>query len=165
MATSLKNMIARPGTFATLFPETTTNDLVAVLADGIAECQLEGLLLGATMDSTMTTVTPDLSSGEQALAVLFSGARIIRAELLNRATSRKYSAGPASAEMQYSAQLLKDILDDLTTQKKRLIDILSQTQYAGTVFNMADQYVSRLVGDANLAQRMGALRSYDWIFS
>jgi hypothetical protein len=143
LAPSLRNMIARPGTFTTLFPETTSADLLAVLADGLAECHLEGLLTDYEADD-LGVVSPDLDSGQQALVLLFSGARLIRAELLNRASASKYVAGPVSSEEQYSAQLLRDILAEMTSQKKRIIDNLSTMfSTAGTAFSMADQYVAR----------------------
>lgn len=139
----LRNIIARPGTFTTLFPETTSADLLAVLADALAECHLEGLLTGNVADD-LGVVSPDLESGQQALVTLFAGARLIRAELLNRATTRKRVAGPVSSEEQYSAQLLRDILAEMNTQKKRIIDTTSSTySTAGAVFTMADQYVAR----------------------
>jgi hypothetical protein len=143
LAPSVRNMIARPGTFITLFPETTSADILAVLADGLAECHLEGLLLDYAADD-VGVVTPDLGSGEQALVVLFSGARLIRSELLNRATTHKRVAGPVSDEEQFSAQLLRDILVDMNGQKRRIVDNASRTMGGvGTAFSMADQYAAR----------------------
>jgi hypothetical protein len=139
---SLRNVIARPGTFATLFPETTEADLVDVLRDGLAECHLEGILLDHTSDE-FGLVDPDLDSGQAAMVLLFAGARLVRAELLNRASHKKYVAGPVSFEEDQSAQILKDILAGMAEQKTRMIATWSQTSAAGSIFAMADAYVVR----------------------
>jgi hypothetical protein len=70
---SLKRVVATPGTFDTLFPDTTDQDLVGTLLDGIAQAQLDGLLASYTYDDT-GTVTPDLSAPQSALVILYAGA-------------------------------------------------------------------------------------------
>lgn len=146
---SLKNVLARPGTFGTLFPETTDDDLVLVLQDGLAEAHLEGLLLANTDDGN-GLVTPDLTSGERALVLLFAGLRLIRSELMNRPLSRKYVAGPASTEETQATNVLRDIMRAMQAQKDQVVKAMSTTLGGGgEIFAMADAYVTRIIGENN----------------
>jgi hypothetical protein len=142
---SVRNIIARPGTFADLFPETTDDHLLAVLTDGLAECHLEGTLLDYIADAD-GLVRPQISSGQAALIVLYSGVRLIRAELLNRVTSAKYVAGPVSAETTYATNVLRDIMRVLEAQKTRITTDLLAGRGAGSAFLMADAYVAKSLG-------------------
>src|SRR5881409_674858 len=72
---SLRNVIARPGTFADLFPETTDDGLVLVLQDALAECHLEQTLLDYEADAN-GLVRPTISSGQVALVMLYAGLRL-----------------------------------------------------------------------------------------
>lgn len=143
--TSLANTIARPGTFATLFSETTDNDLVDVLRDGFAECQMEGMFSDYT--DTDGVIDPDLTNGETATVVLFAAVRLLRAELANRASHVRYEAGPVTFEEDRSAQVLRQVFDDMRAQKARMTNLLSETGNAGSVFLLADAYVARTVED------------------
>jgi hypothetical protein len=137
---SLRNVVARPGTYADLFPETTDDLLVQVLADGLAECHLEATLLGYEADDN-ALVRPPLASGQVALVVLYAGLRLLRSELLNRVTSAKYVAGPVSADTTYATNVLRDIMKALEQQKERVTLLLS-TNTAATTFSMADSYAA-----------------------
>lgn len=153
---SVRNVVARPGTFPTLFPETTDDDLLLVLRDGLAEAQLFGLLttIDATDDGGLVTaedetVTADISNASGAVIVLFAGARLITAELMNRAYSRRYRAGAAEFEEVQSAQLLQEILKSLEARKNAVIDVATRTgpdAAAGAAFHMADTYGVRTSG-------------------
>jgi len=136
---SLRNMIARPGLFGTLFPETTEDDLVQVLRDGLAECHLEGMLLEYESDDN-GVVIPDLPSGAMSMVVIFSGARLLQAEMLNRMTDRQYTAGPVSLQETQATNIVRDIMRDLKEQKKRIIET-RRTIGAGHAFHMADAYL------------------------
>ncbi len=137
---SLRNVVARPGTYADLFPETTDDLLIQVLADGLAECHLEATLLGYEADDN-ALVRPPLASGQIALVVLYAGLRLLRSELVNRVTSTKYVAGPVSAETTYATNVLRDIMKALQAQKDR-VTILLSTNTAATAFSMADSYAA-----------------------
>lgn len=141
---SLRNVIARPGTFADLFPETTDDGLVLVLQDALAECHLEQTLINYTSDAN-GLVRPTLTSGQAALVVLYGGVRLIRAELLNRVTNARYVAGPVSAETTYATNILRDIMKALQAQKDR-VTAIQATSGASSAFYMADQYVFRAIG-------------------
>lgn len=138
---SLRYLVARPGTFATFYPETTDDMLLQVLIDGMAEAQLEGLLLTYQSDED-GILTPELSSGQVALVVLFGAIRFLRAELINRNTSVIYQAGTARYETTQATNILRDILKGLIDQKNSVISV-GASSGAGAAFYMADQYLSR----------------------
>lgn len=159
---SVRNILARPGTFRTLFPETTDDHLVTVLQDGLAEAHLEGLLLNYESDDN-GYVRPVMATGQVALIVLFGGLRLIRAEMLNRVTSSKYVAGPVSAETTYATNVLRDIMKTLEAQKDRLTTLLTSSG-AGAAFIMADSYVAnafhRTPNNVPLADWLPVLRAW-----
>ncbi|RYZ14267.1 MAG: hypothetical protein EOO70_07815 [Myxococcaceae bacterium] len=140
---SVRNLVARPGTFDTLFPETKEEYITSLLLDGLAEVQLEGLLLTVSYDED-GLLDQDITTGQGALIALFAGVRLLRAELLNRVMHKRYEAGTAVFEEDYNVTLYNQILKDLTAQKDRLTaDLVTSATYEGG-FDMADQYVHRL---------------------
>jgi hypothetical protein len=144
--TSLQYLVARPGTFATFYPETTDDMVLQCLIDGMAEAQLEGLLLTYAADED-GVLTPALSAGQAALVTLFAAVRFLRAELLNRNTSVVYEAGSAHYETTQATNILRDILKGLSAQKDALVAAASggSGSDAGNVaFYMADQYLARV---------------------
>lgn len=145
---SLRDLVATPGTFATFYPDTTAEDLLRVLEDALAECQLERMLRGHSVEDGY--VTPALSQGQVALVVIFAAVRFMRASLLNANASVTYKAGSAEYSTSTSASLLKAILDDLKAQKDRLIDAAAGGDGPGAgnvAFYMADQYLARVCAD------------------
>lgn len=139
---SLRYLVARPGTFEDFYPETTDDHLLQVLIDGMAECQLEGLLLTFTCDAD-GLVLPSLTGGQAAMVTLFAAVRFLRAELINRQTSVAYKAGSASYESTQATNILRDIMKALQAQKDRVIELIGSSG-AASAFYMADQYVARL---------------------
>ena len=142
---SLRNLVARPGTFATFYPETTEDDLIQVLVDALAECHLEGLLLSHHSDE-FGTLDNRMTSGQAACVILFAAARFVRAELINRHGSVTYKAGSAEYSTSQSANVLRDILADLRAQRQRVIDTGGNGGNYSSAFYMADQYLARTVG-------------------
>lgn len=149
---SVKAILARPGTFGDLFPETTNAGLVDLMRDGLAECNMEQLLLGYSAN-TNGIVRPELTPGGIAMVVLFAGARLVRSEILNRITSSKYVAGPVSAEQSYSTNILRDVAKQLEAQKITLIT-LYRASSAGAQFYMADSFVANLTGHTDNGVRL-----------
>jgi hypothetical protein len=145
---SLRNLVARPGTFTDTFPETTDDDLVAVLLDGFAEAHLEGLMTTVDADEDGLFDT-EITRGQGALIVLLAGVRFLRGQLVNTTSHRRYEAGGAVFEEDTPVALLRDILKDLVAQKDRLIGDLVDAETAGAgarIFVMADQAYIRLTG-------------------
>jgi hypothetical protein len=149
---SVKAMLARPGTFGDLFPETTNAGLVDLMRDGLAECNMEQLLTGYTANAN-GIVRPELPPGAMAMVVLFAGVRLVRSEILNRITSTKYVAGPVSAEQSYSTNILRDVAKALEAQKTTLI-ALYRASSAGTDFYMADSYIANLTSRTDNGVRL-----------
>lgn len=150
MTDSVRRAVATPGVFATLFPDTTDDDLVGTLADAFAECQLDGFFIKnaypAVLDVDASTVTPDLQPGHQALVVIYATIRFLRADLVNRNNVQRYQAGTAVYETQQNVTLLVEILKELTDRKKQILT-QAQTYNAGVAFHMADQAFIRATVD------------------
>lgn len=147
---ALKRELAVPGTFETIFPDTFDADLVAALADGFSEAQLNDFFpdvaLNPRSDDWITD--PDLSGAGAALVIIFTSMRFIRAQLRNLATVERYKAGAAEYEIQRAATLLKAELDYL---QKRLDDLVAASRRRNrastglaTVF---DNYLARTAID------------------
>jgi hypothetical protein len=145
---SLKNMVATPGTFATFFPNSTDDDVVLLLADGLAECQLYGMLKDLATDSASDMdTTRTFTNAEGALIVLFAAIRLIRAELFNRITSVHYEASGAIYETTQATNILRDIMAALTTQKDNVLALFSEAGGASAAFYMADSYTRNVAHD------------------
>ncbi len=123
---SLRREIAPPGRFPELFPQATSNELAEYLLDGFAQAQLDGFLTANNVTDD-GAVTPDLSRAAQALVVVWSGARILTVELMNRKSHLRYEASGAVYEVDQGTQLLVQALKDLTAKKQRLLDTLGRT--------------------------------------
>jgi hypothetical protein len=117
---SLKRAVAPPGQFAALFPESTDNDLADLLADAVAEAQLDGFLATNSLALDTAEVTPDLK---------------------NRT---RYKAGAAEAETEQSASVLVELLRQTNTRKKQILDDAKYGR-AGMSFAMVDLYVSKSI--------------------
>jgi hypothetical protein len=124
LADSVRNLVARPGTFETLFPETSEEMLTSLLLDGLLD--------------------QDITHAEGSLVALFAGIRLLRAELINRVMHARYEAGSAVYEEDYNVTLYNQILKDLAAQKDRIVkdQVAGAGNYEGA-FSMADQYVHR----------------------
>lgn len=146
---SLRYLVATPGTFDSLYPSTDDDMLLQVLCDAFAECQLEGMLLKNTVEDD-GFISPDITSGQLAMVLVFAAVRFLRSVLLNTNTSVTYKAGSAEYSTTQSASILNAILADLKAQKDRLIALAeggSGPDAGNVAFYMADQYLSRTVAE------------------
>jgi hypothetical protein len=152
---ALKRELAVPGTFDTVFPNTTDADLIGSLADGFAEAQLFGFFKDMSLTAVDTTVPPDaitddwetsadLSAAGGALVVIYASIRSIRAQLRSLKANQRYKAGPVEFETGQPASVLTEELKFL---QKRLDDIIKNAEGAArasaglaTVF---DGYLAR----------------------
>jgi hypothetical protein len=144
---SLKRAIAVPGTFADLFPDTTDTDLADTLADAVAECQLDGFLSAVSLNVTTAATTPDLTTPETALVVLYAMTRVVTARVANLKNHTRYKAGNVEAEQEQSASVLVDLLRALRGRKRQLLED-ARAGNAASAFAMVDLYVTRSI-DAN----------------
>lgn len=144
---TLRRWVATPGTFATAFPDATDADLIGLLADGFAEAQLDGQFKGYSVDTAGEVTTPDgadMAPGDLALVSLYAAIRLVRAQLLNRVTHRRYvGAGGVTFEEDYSVNMLRDVLAGLLAQKERVLEAIAGGELGSAGFYMADQYAIR----------------------
>lgn len=141
---SLRRAVAPPGEFDTYFPNTLDADLAALLADAVAEAQLDGFLATNSLNIDAETITPDLTPGQQALVILYGQARVLTVRLSNLKNRTRYKAGAAEAETETSATVLVELLKQSRDRKKQLLDD-ARTGKAGTSFSMVDLYVSKSI--------------------
>lgn len=139
---SLQRAVAPPGEFGTYFPNTSDEDLAGTLADALAEAQLDGFLQPTTLNSLTYTATPDLTSAQQALVVLYARARVITARLANLRNRARYKAGPVESETEQSASVLVALLKDTSERKKQILAD-ARSGYGVTSFAMVDMYVTK----------------------
>lgn len=156
----LKRELAVPGTFETTFPDTDDDALGASLLDGFSEARLQGFFSDVVLDVDTGETDLDLSLAGQALIVLFTASRIIRAQMRSLNTSEKYSAKTGTSfEIQKSATLLKGELDYM---RDRINELVAAARAARAPLAVVlDSYVSR--AGAQLATAgYGGFFTYEW---
>lgn len=140
---SVKRECSPPGT--DLFPDAIDDEWLGQLLDSFWEARLFGFFADFTADddglvSPVTDGDDDMGRTDQALIILFAGARVIRNELKNTNTSFRAQAGPVEFEVQNSAQLLRDILKDIRSKVDLALAAL------GTINSTTVAYIDSLVG-------------------
>ena len=140
---SLKREVAVPGTFSTLFPETTDDDLTASLMDAFAQAQLDGFLTGNAMNDD-GVVAPGLSKGAQALVVIYAGIRFLTVMLINRTSHTRYEASGAVFEQDYAASVLSQALKDLRQKKVDLTEAAKLTARSMLGVTVVDGYLVKV---------------------
>lgn len=134
---SLQRAVATPGTFATTYADTTDDDLLGCLMDGLAEVQMDGFLNAYALDDN-GIVTPDLSRGQVALILIYSACRWVQSEIKNVKSSVRYKAGTAEYETSQGTTVLNELLKEWTARKKEILT-RGLTAAAGLMFTMADR--------------------------
>ena len=142
----LKREVAVPGAFDTIFPDTGDDDLIGALADGFAECRLDGFFGGNVVDLDTNMISPAISSGAAALIVIYSGIRIIRSQLRNMNSHVKYEAAGAIYEVDTAASVLTQELRDFAERKRELLTLFLRQQRAGQSVFVTDGYLTRSRG-------------------
>lgn len=124
---NLKREVNPPGT--NLFPEATDTEYAGHLTDAFWEARLDGMLSDWTeSDGVIASVTDgggDISRDLVQLVILYAGIRIVRNHLRNIRTAFRAKAGSTEYETQQSAQLLRDILDELRQKRSLVLQRLS----------------------------------------
>lgn len=115
MVPALRRSIAVPGGFAELFPDAIEAELVGLLADAVAEAQLDGFLRDYEVDPDLESIEPDISNGEfpnafGALVLLYASYQLLRNEVMNRKTHVRYQAGSAVFEEDQTASMLNELM-------------------------------------------------------
>lgn len=119
---SLKRAVAVPGTFATVFPDTADTDIEALLADAVAEAQLDGFLAALTLNVDDNEVDPDLTPAQGALVVIYAGYRMLTNEIRNRKSHVRYEAGPTVFEQDQEGSTLNELLRQINERKRFLLE-------------------------------------------
>ena len=145
---ALKRAVAPPGRFAATFPDVSDADMAAYLADAWAEAYLDGLARDVDVDADTYLTTPDLSPEQAGLLVLYAAHRVLAAEVRERRTRRRYTAGPVTSEEEQSATLLAELLRESAARKEQVRSTLAAA--TGTGFVMGDAYVLRMAGVGRL---------------
>ena len=158
---SVKRELAVPGTFAEIFPSTQDSDLIASLADGFAEAQLNGFFpdVALNSDGQDWESDPDLSLAGTAVVVIFTSIRILRAQIRNLNTSERYKAGAVEMETQKAASVLKAEVDWLEKRLQAIVEnAQKQARASAGLAAVFDNYIAR-GGDIWAA---GGLASYEY---
>jgi hypothetical protein len=146
----LRRSVATPGEFASFFPNTSDDDLISNLMDGLGQAQLDGFLLAPTMYEVDEDgiVTPDLSRPQAALVVVYSTAQFLTAVMTNRKNKTKYAARGNEADTEQSASIITALLKQASD---RIIYLRERQRLAGTAsaFLMADLYLVKAIGYVN----------------
>ena len=130
-----------PGEFATVFPNTTDDELGLTVADGFSQAQLDGYFQKLTLNLDTNVVAPDLSLAGGALVVLYAASQVIRAQLRALNLNARYKAGPVEYETSKSAVLLRDELKYLVERRN---DLVRQARSSGRRVYVIDNYVARM---------------------
>lgn len=141
---SLKRALAAPGEFDTFFPNSTDTDLSGILADAVAECQLDGFFGAISLNVLDETTTPDLTNAQQALVILYAMARVLTAAIANNNTRTRYKAGNVEAETERAPSVLVELLKETRERKKQLLEDAKIGNLA-TAFAMVDMYVAKSI--------------------
>jgi len=143
---ALKRELAVPGEFATVFPNTSDDDLAAALGDAFGEAQLDGFFGAMVLDPNLLTVTPGLSSGGGALCVIYGGVRTIRAQLRNMKNRQKYEAAGVIYEVETSASVLTEELKEFRQRKDGLLALVLRQARGNNAVHVTDGYLTRSRG-------------------
>lgn len=149
---TLQRSVAVPGTFATIFPDTTDDDLIGSLMDAYAEAQMDGFFAGPSgpaLDLDTAVITPDISLAQVRLVVLYAAYQIISTQLLNLKNKVRYEAKGVIYETEQASTVLTGLLKSFGDRKALLL-LRAQRLGAGSVFVMADKYYMAAVSDTVL---------------
>lgn len=152
----LKRELAVPGTFATLFPDTTDADLLGSLADAFGMARLYRFFpdVGITEQAADPDADPDpivhdwlttedLSLAGGALLVIYASMGFIRAQLRNLATTERYKAGSVEFETGHAATVLTAELEFLQKRLDGLLVNAEGAPNAGSLAKVYDSYIER----------------------
>jgi hypothetical protein len=169
---TLRREVTPPGstTFATVSDDVFTG----YLADAFWEVRLDGFIepfstdpagivlpindaqvIAGAADYTPTSFDPmkDISRPDIALICLYAGIKIIRNRLMEQSSKTRAKAGPVEFEQDFSANLLTEMLKELTATRNRLLFLKTYNQDV----HLIDAFSAR---SASASSYSGYL--YDW---
>lgn len=128
---SLRREVSPPG--ADAFASVPDTVFAGYLADAFWEVRLDGFVepFVADADGIVTPTSsagPDIGREDIALVILYAGIKIIRNRLLSTNTRLSARAGSVEFTTENSANLLVEMLKELTNVKNRLLYLKSYNQ-------------------------------------
>lgn len=136
--------VAVPGTFATLYPTTTDDDIAGALVDGFWKARLDGWLPTFAATSDTFTVTPALTMTALGVVIIYAGVRFVQNEIKNLPTHRKYDApGGLGVETDYAPTVLTERLKELQQEKADLLEMARNPSGRRPSVIMHDGYAIR----------------------
>lgn len=144
---TLRREVTPPG--STLFSSVPDEDMVGYMADAFWEIRLDGFMepyscdqngvilpsddaqvVAGDTDYAVTAFDPSVDLGRQdiALICLYAGIKIIRNRLMSTSSRTKAQAGPVSFEQDFSANLMVEMLKELSATKQRLLFLKTYNQ-------------------------------------
>lgn len=141
----LKREVAVPGTFRSLFPTITDDDLAAALVDGLYRAKLDGWLPTVNADPDTFQADQPLASEAIAVIVLYTAIKFVQNQITNMPTGQRYEApGGIVVDTQRSASVLAERLKQLHAEKKDLLAAIGGgTTRPRTTIHMSDGYAIR----------------------
>lgn len=137
-----------------------------VRLDGFVEpfvCDVDGIIVPATdpqalagdAEFTPSAFDPAVDIGREqiALVCLYAGIKIIRNRLLEQPSKTRAKAGPVEFEQDYSANLMIEMLKELTAMKNRLLYLKTFNQDVSLI----DAFSARSTSAASYSGYL-----YDW---
>lgn len=141
-----KREVAVPGTFGTLFPETTDDDLAAALVDGLYRAKLDGWMPTVEADADTFETNIAITQTAVAIIVVYSAIKFVQNQITNMPTGQRYEApGGIVADTQRSAQVLTQRLKELNEERKGLLELRNgASRRPATSISMFDGYEVRM---------------------
>lgn len=152
---TVRREVTPPGstTFATVSDDVFTG----YLADAFWEVRLDGFIepFSCDPDGIVTPIsgTTDIARDDIALVCMYAGIKIIRNRLMETPTRTRAAAGPVQFEQDFSANLLVEMLKELTAMKNRLLYLKTFNQDV----HLIDAFSARSISPASYSGYL-----YDW---
>lgn len=138
-----KREVAVPGTFATLFPDTTDDDLAAALVDGLYRAKIDGWFSTIDADPDTFLATTEMTMTGVALVVIYSGIKFIQNQIKDMATRQRYEApGGLVADTERAPTVLTERLKELVVEKNAILAQAGNSR--ARAIRMQDGYAIRL---------------------
>lgn len=131
----MKREVSPPG--GDNYPDASDDVWLGELQDGFWEAYLDGFLQAFTeADGLVSPVsgTVDITRDLQQLIVFYAGFRVLRAAIRSLNTLFRAKAGPVEFETQQSANVLKELFQELSRKRALLLQRLSDAGVVDSVY-------------------------------
>ena len=143
----LKREVAVPGTFSTVFPETSDDDLAAAMVDGLYRSKFDGWLpdVQATSDIENPPFIANQALSKEAIAVivLYAAIKFVQNQITNMVTRQTYKAPGVESTTERAPTVLAERLKELIEEKKNLLHAVQGGARPRTTVRVFDGYSVR----------------------